>query len=61
MNLLRIVVFAAIGYYIFKTIKNLLLGSQIKTRMKKNEKRKEENIQEKYRDKIEDADFEEFE
>ena len=61
MNLLRIVVFAALGYYIFKTIKNLLLGSQVKPSMKKHEKTKDENIQEKYKDKIEDADFEEFE
>ena len=61
MNLLRIIIFVALGYYIFKTIKRFLLGTQTKAHKKKHDKKKEGNIQDKYADNIEDADFEELE
>lgn len=61
MNLFRIIIFAALGYYIFKTIKRFLLAPQAKAQQKTHDKKSEENIQDKYADKIEDADFEELE
>ena len=61
MSLLRIIIFAALGYFIFKTIKRFLLGAQTKAHEKKHDKKSEENIQDKYADNIEDADFEELE
>lgn len=61
MSFLRVIIFMVLGYYIFKIVKQFLLGSQTKAHVKQNDKRKEENIQEKYADKIEDADFEELE
>lgn len=61
MNLLRIIIFAALGYFFFKIIKRFLLGTQAKAHEKKHDKKREENIQDKHADNIEDADFEELE
>ena len=57
---LRIILLSILGYFVFKTVKNWLLGAPPKSRVKEKEAPKEDNIQQKYANKIEDADFEEL-
>lgn len=60
--LIRIILLGILGYLIFKTVRNFLLGPpRAREPRKKNNVNSEENFQQKYKNKIEDADFEELE
>ena len=58
---LRIILLSILAYFIFKFVRNLILGAPTKSKFKQKEATREEDIQKKYGDKIEDADFEELE
>lgn len=58
---LRIILLSILGYFVFKTIRNWLLGTPTKSRFKQKDVPPDDDIQKKYSDKIEDADFEELE
>ena len=60
MNFLRFIFFILIGYYIYRVVKNLLVRRPDNPHVKGNE-RKNDSIQKQYKNKIEDADFEEIE
>jgi hypothetical protein len=60
--LIRFILLSILGYLIFKTVRNFFLGPpQPRESQKKNTAKSEENFQQKYKNKIEDADFEELE
>jgi hypothetical protein len=60
--LIRIILLGILGYLIFKTVRNFFLGPPAPRETKKNNNaNSEENFQQKYKNKIEDADFEELE
>lgn len=61
--LLRIILLSILGYLILNVVKNWISGalSQPRVKEQKSPGDKEENIQKKYANKIEDADFEELE
>lgn len=58
---LRIILLSILAYFVFKTVKNWLLGTPTKSQFKQKEAPEDDDIQKKYGDKIEDADFEELE
>lgn len=58
-GLLRILFLALVGYYLFKLIRPLFIKQPENTHVKGNTGRSED-VQRKYRDKIEDAEFEEI-
>ena len=58
---LRIIFLSIIGYFVFKAVKNWLLGTPTKTQFKQKEAPPDDDIQKRYGDKIEDADFEDIE
>ena len=59
--MLRFILLGILSYLVFRTIRNFFLGPPApKTTTKNNVKTKEENFQQKYKDRIEDADFEEL-
>ncbi len=60
MSLIRILLVSILGYLVYKMIRPLFLGSVQRPGMK-DQNHEEDNIQKKYADKIEDADFEEIE
>jgi len=60
MSLMRILLISILGYLVYKMIRPLFLGSAPQNTRDKREG-EEDNIQKKYADKIEDADFEEIE
>jgi len=57
----KFIILLLLGYFIYRTLKNFLMGPVPKAKVKKNDQPKDENFQQKYADKIEDADFEELE
>ena len=59
MSLMRILLLSILGYLVYKMIRPLFIGSAQQNARVKRE-REDENIQKKYADKIEDADFEEI-
>jgi len=58
---LRIIFMSIIAYFVFKFVRNWLLGPSTKTHFKQKDEHRDDDIQKKYGDKIEDADFEELE
>ena len=58
---LRIIFLSIIAYFVFKVVKNWLMGTPTKTHFKQKEAPRDDDIQKKYGDKIEDADFEDIE
>lgn len=58
---LRIILIGLVTYFVLKMIKNWLSGVLKQPQVKEKDVPKDENIQQKYADKIEDADFEELE
>jgi len=58
---LRIILLSILGYFVFKVVRNWLLGAPTKSRFKQKDVPTDDDIQKKYSDKIEDADFEELE
>lgn len=59
--LLRIIFLSILAYFVLKFVRNWLLGAPTKSEFKQKEPPQDDDIQKKYRDKIEDADFEEIE
>jgi len=57
----KFIILSLVGYFIYRTVKGFLLGTTSKANVKENDKPKEEDFQNKFADKIEDADFEELE
>ncbi|HID39025.1 MAG TPA: hypothetical protein EYP36_05870 [Calditrichaeota bacterium] len=60
MSLIRILLVSILGYLVYKMIRPLFISAAGQN-SRKNPNREEDNIQKKYADKIEDADFEEIE
>lgn len=58
---LRIILIGLLTYFVLKMVKNWLSEVSKKPQVKEKDVSKDENIQQKYADKIEDADFEELE
>ena len=58
---LRIIFLSILAYFVLKFVRNLFLGTPTKSQFKQKETPQDDDIQKKYRDKIEDADFEEIE
>ena len=58
---LRIIIIVLISYFLLRIIKNWLFSASKQPQVKEKAPGKDENIQQKYADKIEDADFEELE
>ena len=58
---LRIIFLGILTYFVFKFIKNWILGAPTKTHFKQKDEQRDDDIQKRYGDKIEDADFEELE
>ncbi len=59
MNFLRLILVSLLGYLIYKMVKPLFIGSGRQSAKQTTDPTRE-NIQKKYADKIEDADFEEI-
>ena len=57
----KFIVLTLLGYFIYRTLKGFLTASVPKAKINKNDKPRDDNFQQKYADKIEDADFEELE
>jgi len=57
----RIILISILTYFVFKTVKSWFLGNSTKSKFKQKEQAVDDDIQKKYGDKIEDADFEEIE
>ena len=58
---LRLILFALLGYFIFKTIRQWLLGTSSQPKVKNSQKTSpDDDFQQKNQSKIEDADFEEI-
>jgi hypothetical protein len=58
--MLRLIIIALIGFLIFRFIRNIFLGPSPRGRVKNDKPGTEEDFQQKHRNKIEDADFEEL-
>jgi hypothetical protein len=58
-GLLRIILFALLGYYVYKLIRPLFIRQAENTHVK-GSTGPTENVQRKHKDKIEDAEFEEI-
>ncbi len=59
MSLLRIILLALLGYYLYKWIRPLFIKEPENPHVKGNTGRSED-VQQKHKNKIEDADFEEI-
>lgn len=57
----KFIILMLFGYFVYRMLKGFLLGTGVKANMKRNDKPREENFQQKHADNIEDADFEELE
>ena len=57
---LRILLLSILGFIIFRSVRNFFLGASSKERVKNKPVQEEEDFQEKHKNKIEDADFEEL-
>ena len=58
---LKIILVGLLTYFVLKMVKNWLSEMSKQPQEKEKDVPKDENIQQKYADKIEDADFEELE
>ncbi|MCB0284075.1 MAG: hypothetical protein KDF60_15925 [Calditrichaeota bacterium] len=60
--LLRFILLSILFYLIIRTVRNIFLGPPAPRETKKKDKvNNQESFQQKYKNKIEDADFEELE
>lgn len=60
MSFIRFLLFILIGYLVFKVVKALFIRPSDNPHVKGNQ-RKNDSIQNKYSDRIEDADYEDIE
>jgi hypothetical protein len=58
---LRIIFLSIIAYFVLKFVRSWFLGAPTKTHFKQKDEHRDDDIQKRYGDKIEDADFEELE
>lgn len=56
---LRILLFAVLGFILFRMVRKFLIG--LTGEEKQNKTKPKDDFQQKYKNKIEDADFEELE
>ncbi|KAA3613090.1 MAG: hypothetical protein D8M58_12335 [Calditrichaeota bacterium] len=58
----KIIIFTILGYFLFRTLRQFLLGPSAKSQAKQNKSAvRDDDFQQKNKSKIEDADFEELE